>query len=267
MGPDDVAQVTAQVVERLRAAGCVFAEDEAALLIAQAADTGELDRLVSRRVDGEPLEHVLGWVEFCGRRLAVAPGVFVPRHRTELLVAQAVTLGRGRGDPVVLDLCCGSGALGVVVAATLPGARLHACDVDPVAVACARRNVEPLGGTVYEGDLFAPLPADLRGRVDVLLANVPYVPTGEVALMPREARDHEPRTTLDGGPDGLAVLRRVTAEVASWLAPGGHLLSELGEPQVDAALEAFRAGGLDARIVEDDDALVAIGTLRPLPGP
>jgi release factor glutamine methyltransferase len=249
------------VVARLRAAGCVFAEEEAALLASGAAGPGELERMVGRRVAGEPLEQVLGWAEFRGLRVAVEPGVFVPRRRTEFLVGQAVgLLGPGA---VVVDLCCGSGALGAAVAAAVPGIELHAADIEPAAVRVARRNLAGIG-TVHEGDLFAPLPAAVRGRADVVLANVPYVPTGEVALMPAEAREHEPRRALDGGADGLDVLRRVAAGVPEWLAPGGSVLSETSERQAPAARAVLRAAGLEVRVAEDDDlgATVVIGT-RP----
>jgi release factor glutamine methyltransferase len=216
------------VVARLRAAGCVFAEEEAALLVAEATGPAELEALVARRVAGDPLEQVLGWASFCGLRLAVEPGVFVPRGRTEFLAREAIA--RARPGAVVLDLCCGSGALAAAVAAAVPGVEVHAADVEPAAVRCARRNLP--GAQVHEGDLFEPLPPELRGRVDVLVANVPYVPTGEVALMPPEARDHEPRRALDGGGDGLDVLRRLAAETGDWLAPGGALLSEVsGRPR------------------------------------
>jgi release factor glutamine methyltransferase len=250
------------VVERLRAAGCVFAEEEAELLRAGAAGPAELEAMVGRRVAGEPLEHVLGWAEFRGLRIAVDPGVFVPRRRTEFLVEQAAALA-GPGT-VVLDLCCGSGALGVALAAERPGIELVAADVDPAAVRCARRNVEPLGGRVVEGDLFAPLPGDLRGRVDVLLANVPYVPTSEIALMPPEARLHEAPVALDGGGDGLDLLRRVAAEAAGWLRPGGSLLTETGGRQAATAAALLSGGGLAARVVTDDEdeATVVIGTRR-----
>ncbi|WP_448626647.1 putative protein N(5)-glutamine methyltransferase [Geodermatophilus sp. URMC 64] len=250
------------VVERLRAAGCVFAEEEARLLLAGAATPAELEARVARRVAGEPLEHVLGWAEFRGLRIAVDPGVFVPRRRTEFLVERAVAL-TGSGA-VVLDLCCGSGALGVAVAAERPGIELVAADVDPAAVRCARRNVEPVGGRVVEGDLFAPVPRALRGRVDVLLANVPYVPTGEIALMPPEARLHEAPVALDGGGDGLDLLRRVAADAAGWLRPGGSLLTETGGQQAATAAAVLAAGGLLPRIATDDedDATVVVGT-RP----
>jgi release factor glutamine methyltransferase len=250
-----------EIAGQLRAAGCVFAEDEARLLIAAAASPAQLSAMVTQRAGGMPLEHVLGWAEFCGLRIAVDPGVFVPRRRTEFLVGQAAAGAGPVARPVVVDLCCGSGALGVALAAALGGADLHAADVDPAAVACARRNVVPAGGRVHVGDLFAALPADLRGRVDILAVNVPYVPTGEIALLPAEAREHEPRVALDGGPDGLDVLRRVAGEAAAWLAPGGRLLTETSERQAAAAAQIVAGGGLAARVVSDDDlgATVAIG--------
>ncbi|TDC67175.1 putative protein N(5)-glutamine methyltransferase [Actinomadura sp. GC306] len=232
------------IVARLRAAGCVFAEDEARLILATAGTPDDASAMVERRAAGLPLEHVLGWAEFCGLRIAVDPGVFVPRRRTEFLVREAAALVPPR--PVVVDLCCGTGALGVALVAGLDGYALHSADIDPASVRCARRNVAPFGGEVYEGDLFDPLPDELRGRVDILLVNVPYVPTGDIPLMPAEARDHEPRIALDGGADGLDVLRRVTAEAARWLAPGGRLLFETSARQTPAAVAAAGRGGLDA---------------------
>ncbi len=230
---------------RLRAAGCVFAEDEARLLVTA---PGHVETLVRRRVRGEPLEHVLGWVEFCGARVAVGPGVFVPRRRTEFLVDQAVAFG----GSVVVDLCCGAGAIGSAIAARLPDVRLHAADVDPAALDYARRNVPP-GTRVHEGDLYAALPAELRGRIDLLAANVPYVPSDEIALMPPEAREHEPRATLDGGSDGLDVLRRVSAAAAQWLAPGGRLLTETSLLQARTAAAILAGDGLDASVLRDDE--------------
>ena len=246
------------LVARLRAAGCVFAEDEAALLLE--AD-GDLEALVVRRIAGEPLEQVLGWAEFCGLRVPVEPGVFVPRRRTELLVREAVAL-----DPaVVLDLCCGTGAVGLAVLTALSGAReLHAADLDPVAVTCARRAVAAVGGHVHLGDLDEALPADLRGRVDVLVVNAPYVPTDAVALMPPEARVHEHRVALDGGADGLDVHRRVAAIAPRWVRPGGAVLVETSERQAPATAELLRRNGFDVHIVRDEelDATVAVGILR-----
>lgn len=255
---------TSTVVAALRSAGCVFAEDEAELILSAARTPAEAAAMVDRRASGQPLELVLGWAEFHGLRITVGPGVFVPRRRTEFLVGQA--LAAGPGASVVVDLCCGSGAVGAALAASLDGAELHAADVDPAAVRCARRNVAPFGGQVHRGDLFAALPGTLRGRVDILAANVPYVPTGEIALLPGEARDHEPLAALDGGADGLDVLRRVAAGAAEWLAPGGCLLVETSERQAPLALEAFTRGGLDARVAVSEEwyAHVVVGT-NPAP--
>jgi release factor glutamine methyltransferase len=248
------------VVLRLRAAGCVFAEDEARLLLQEVRTAAELDALVERRVAGEPLEHVLGWAEFSGLRIAVAAGVFVPRRRTEFLVEEAIALAGPRA--VVVDLCCGSGALGVAVATAVDGAELHAADVDPAAVSCARENVARVGGQACEGDLYEALPPALRGRVDVLLANVPYVPSDAIALMPPEARLHEARVALDGGADGLDVARRVIEAAPAWLAPGGSLLFETSEDQASDAVETVTAAGLRGRVVADDErgATVVVGT-------
>src|SRR5580765_5175147 len=251
------------IVTRLRAAGCVFAEDEARLLIAAARTPAELDAMVSQRVAGLPLEQVLGWAEFCGLRITVAPGVFVPRRRTEILVRQAAALARP-GD-VIVDLCCGAGAIGAALAAAVEEAEVHAADIDPAAVRCARQNLP--GGRVYQGDLYAPLPAGLRGRIAILAANVPYVPSEEIGFLPPEARAHEPRAALDGGADGLDVLRRVAAGAAGWLAPGGYLLSETSERQAPRAAEAIGRDGLIPRVAHSArlNATVVIGT-RP-PGP
>jgi release factor glutamine methyltransferase len=262
----------ADLVARLRDAGCVFAEDEAELLTEAVAGhsstdaaADELERLVARRVAGEPLEQVLGWAEFAGLRIAVEPTVFVPRRRTELLAAEAARLARGASTgghvPVVVDLCCGAGAIGAAIADAAGPIELVASDLDPAAVRAARRNLDPIGARVTEGDLFEALPADLRGRVDVLAVNAPYVPTDEIAMMPPEARDHEAFLALDGGADGLDVHRRVAAEAGDWLSPGGHLLIETSRRQAATTAALMRAGGLDTRVLRDDDlaATVVVG--------
>jgi len=266
----DPPQSRPELVARLRAAGCVFAEDEARLLAAAARTPADLAAMADQRAAGLPLEQVIGWAEFCGLRIAVAPGVFVPRRRTEFLVRRAVALASGAtvpGGTLVVDLCCGSGAVAAALAAALHPAEVHASDVDPAAVACARRNLTAAGGHVYQGDLYAPLPAALRGRVTLLAANVPYRPTGQIGLLPAEARLHEPRVALDGGADGLDVLRRVAAAAPEWLAPGGHLLTETSERQAQRAAEIMAGSGLDAGVVSSGElsATVVTGT-RPAPG-
>lgn len=236
----------------LRAAGCVFAEEEAALLLREAPDDAALAAMVARRVAGEPLEQVVGFAEFCGLRVAVAPGVFVPRQRSTALVRRAAD-GLASGD-VVVDLCCGTGALGAAIAAVVPGVEVYAADIDPAAVDCARKNLE----NVFQGDLYDALPARLRGRVAVVVANAPYVPTEAIVTMPPEARDHEHRVALDGGADGLDVQRRVIAGAGAWLAPGGRVLVESSERQAPVSAALMEAAGLDARI--EGQAVVGTST-------
>jgi release factor glutamine methyltransferase len=341
------------IAGKLRAAGCVFAEEEARILGSSAGTRAELAEMVAQRIAGLPIEQVVGWGEFCGLRIAVDANVFVPRRRSEFLVRQAVKLARrprpgaarrtegtsqsradaagrpadranrpadGAGqsadragqsadranrpaDPgnqpearagqsadranrpadrasqaparpamaadgdedasplIVVDLCCGSGAVGVALAALLGGAELYAVDIDPATVRCARRNMVP-GGNVYEGDLYQPLPAELLGRVDVLVANAPYVPTAEIGLMPAEARLHEPRVALDGGADGVEVHRRIAAAAPRWLAPGGYLLIETSDRQAPLTAAAVADAGLAPQVASSEEwsATVVIGS-------
>ncbi|WP_261808170.1 putative protein N(5)-glutamine methyltransferase [Paenibacillus sp. N3.4] len=230
------------------------------MLVAAARTPTELTVMVDRRAAGLPLEYVIGWAEFCGLQVAVDIGVFVPRHRTEFLVRQAAALTLS--GAIVVDLCCGSGAVGAALAAAVERIELYAADIDPVAVRCARRNVAVAGGQVFEGDLYEPLPASLRGRVDVLVANAPYVPTKAIELLPPEARIHEARMALDGGADGLDMQRRVAVAASLWLVPGGHLLVETSERQASQTVEIFSCSGLIPRVArfDDLDATVVIGT-------
>ena len=265
---DRPAATVPTIVARLRAAGCVFAEEEARLLLATATNPRELAAMIDKRVAGSPLEYVVGWAEFCGLRIFVGPGVFVPRRRSEFLVDQAVAAVKSRAGaaaaPIVLDLCCGSGAIGLAVATVLAeawgteeagrgGVELHAADIDPGATAYARRNLAAAGGQVYVGDLYDPLPAQLRGRIDVIVVNAPYVPSDEVGLMPAEARLHEPLVALDGGADGVGIHRRVAAEAPAWLASDGSLLFETSERQAPLTEAAMTAAGLTTSVVSDDD--------------
>jgi release factor glutamine methyltransferase len=237
------------LTDRLRAAGCVFAEDEAELLVSAASTADELERMVADRVAGRPLEQIVGWAAFCGLRIVVEPGVFVPRRRTELL-ARLAAAAAGPGS-VVVDLCCGTGALAAAVLAAEPLVEVYAADLDPDAVRCARRNLP--ADRVFEGDLFDVLPPSLRGRVDVLVVNAPYVPTDSIALMPPEARDHEHRVALDGGGDGLDVHRRVVAGCDVWLGPGGLLLLEASPEQAPVTAALMYDAGLTPSIEHDDE--------------
>lgn len=258
------AEETDAVVARLRAAGCVFAEDEARLLLESADSASQLDDLVARRAEGQPLEYLLGWVEFFGMRIAVDPGVFVPRRRTEFLVREAIARANANANAIVVDLCCGCGAIGIAIASAIDGAELYAADIDPIAVRNTRRNFEIAGGRVFEGDLFEPLPDALRGRVEILTANVPYVPSGAIALLPPEARDFEPKATFDGGSDGLDLLRRLAGEAPVWLAPGGMLFVEAGEGQGERAAGILAEAGLSPHIARSEhvNSTVVIGERR-----
>ncbi|WP_395656998.1 putative protein N(5)-glutamine methyltransferase [Nocardioides sp.] len=251
MAPDDL-------VAALRAAGCVYAEDEARLLSSAAPDEDTLAAMLERRVAGEPLEQVVGFAEFCGLRVAVAPGVFVPRLRSSALVRHAAA--GLRPGAVVVDLCCGTGAVGAALAAAVPGLEVHGADLDPAAVACARRNLPP--DRVHEGDLYDALPPRLRGRLAAVVANAPYVPTAAIATMPPEARDHEHRVALDGGGDGLDVQRRVVAGAPEWLTPGGRLLVETSVAQASGTVALMAAAGLVAEVTRDDDVDGTVATGR-----
>lgn len=253
-----------QIVSRLRAAGCVFAEDEAALLESAAAGAAapevELERMVTDRIAGLPLEAIVGWAEFCGLRITVTPGVFVPRRRSALLAREAAALTGPTS--MVLDLCCGTGALAAAVLAAVPSAEVYAAEIDRAAVACARANLPP--DRVFEGDLYDALPSMLRGRIDVIVCNAPYVPTDAIDLMPSEARLHEPALALDGGPDGLDIQARVAGGALTWLAPVGHLLIETSEHQAAGTMALMKTAGLTTSSSRDESigATVVTGTRR-----
>lgn len=242
-----------ELVERLRRAGCVFAEDEAEVLREAAQGGRSLSSMVDERVGGVPLEHVVGWVDFAGVRVPIDRGVFVPRPRSEFLVD--IAAGLLRPGQRLLDLCCGSGALAVAVGSRVP-VDVLATDNDSRAVANARRALAPWGGEVYEGDLFEALPEYVRSAVDVVVVVAPYVPRDAIDLLPHEARDFEPRGALDGGGDGLDVLRRVAAQVDAWLRPGGWILAEIAEEQAPVLAAVFESRGMRTAVHERDGAIV-----------
>ncbi len=238
---DHLSKERSRVLDALAAGGCVDPAAEAdALLDASNAGVEPLEELLARRLAGEPLAWIIGWVRFCDARVRVDPGVFVPRPQTEALARRAAALLPV--DGIAVDLCAGSGAIAVVVGAARPRATVIATDVDPVAVACARRN----GVEALLGDLDEPLPPALRGRVDVVTAVVPYVPTEELHLLPRDVLVHEPRRALDGGPRGTVVLERTARAATRWLRPGGSVLLELGGEQADVLSTIMAAAGLSA---------------------
>ncbi|MGC5614658.1 SAM-dependent methyltransferase [Georgenia sp. Z1491] len=238
------------VVDALRTAGSVFAEEEAEILRGSAEHPAELDRMLARRLVGEPLEHVVGHVRFGGLRLSVGPGVFVPRRRTRRLVAAALHAAREvlstracARPPVIVEAFSGVAPVASAVREALPSAEIHAVDSSPVALEHARTNLGPDAG-IQRGDVLQGLPATLRGRVDVVAAVPPYVPDDAIDLLPHEARDHEPHAALLGGPDGLDHVRALVTQAAQWLGPGGVLLVELHRDQEEPAAEHGRSHGL-----------------------
>jgi release factor glutamine methyltransferase len=250
------------LLEALAAGGSVEPGAEADALLEAADDgAGPIERLVARRLEGEPLPWITGWVRFCGVRVLVEPGVFVPRPQTEALARRAVALLPA--DGIAVDLCTGSGAIAVVLRSGRPAASVIATDVDPVAIACARRN----GVEALLGDLDDPLPSALRERVDVVTAVVPYVPTEELHLLPRGVLAHEPARALDGGPGGTALLERAARAAAYWLRAGGTVLLELGGDQADELSTTMADAGLTAiRVHQDDEGRDrAIEARRPDP--
>ena len=238
----------ASVVLALTGAGCVAAEEEAEELLAAAGDVVALHDMVERRLTGEPLAWITGRTAFCGLDVTVEPGVYVPRWQSEPLARLAAGLLPPRG--VGVDLCCGSGALAMVMQAARPGARVVATEIDPVAVRCARRN----GVVVYRGDFDSALPAELAGEVDVMVGVLPYVPDDALHLLPRDVQHFEPQLALEGGPGGLVPVTSVVASSPSWLRRGGWLALEVGGDQVPRVTALFEAAGYgEIDVVEDED--------------
>lgn len=239
-----------ELAARLAAAGCLSADEEAQELeAASEGDSARLEGMVQRRERGEPLAWIVGALDFGGVRVHVAPGVYVPRLQSVPLAQRAGQLLPVGGTAA--DLCTGSGAVAAHVSVHHPDARVLATDTDAAAVACARDN----GIDAYEGDLFAPLPPALRGTVDVVTAVAPYVPTRELAFLPRDVQAFEPLTALDGGSDGLDVVRRIVADAATWLVPGGALVLEIGGDQA-SLLEPLlaSAGYVDCETLVDEES-------------
>lgn len=251
MPTDAPPQLVKAIAARLRTSGSVFAEDEARLMISEAPDTKQLASMIERRSAGEPLQQILGWAMFASQRVTIAPGVFIPRQRTELLFVQAAKNSE-RGD-VVLDMCCGAAPIAMALSAVKRNIELHCTDIDPVAIECAEKNLDGTGAMTYVGDLFEPLPVVLRGRINVLVANAPYVPTGAIETMPAEARDYENRATLDGGEDGLDFHRRIAGEAPGWIKRNGCVLFETSASQAEETMEICISNELKPKLFTDEE--------------
>ncbi|MCF8607732.1 SAM-dependent methyltransferase [Gordonia sp. HY442] len=244
----------------------MFADDEARVLRRWAADDRQVDDWVRRRAVGEPLEHIVGRVEFGGLDLYVGPGVFVPRRRSlllaEVVVERAVVDQVAERDAIVVEACCGVAPIAAVVRDRAPRTPVMLADVEGRALAFARRNVP--GVDVYEGELLAALPPRARGRVAVIAAVPPYVPDSQARLLPAEATDHEPRRALFGGPDGLDTVRLLLEQSLVYLVRGdermrgGVVALEMHRSQAGTAQEIAASHGYRTRIVVGDDGQTVV---------
>ncbi|MFJ3956045.1 hypothetical protein [Arthrobacter sp. NPDC090010] len=253
----DAAVDTASLVRRLRAAGCVFAEEEAAILQDATDDVGELDALCTRRERGEPLEHLVGWVGFGGLRLAVGPGAFIPRQRSLFLAALAAEAAARRADPLLCEAFCGVAPLAAWIRHRMPGVRLLASDLDEISLGYARRNLGEEARIVH-GSGLAALPREYEQQIDVLAAVPPYVPESEAEFMPHESRDHEPGGAVFAGVDGLDFIRQTLDEALRWLAPAGVMLLEMNHGQLDTAGRYAEAQGLSVSHFLGEDGQTAV---------
>lgn len=222
------------LVARLRAAGCVFAEDEAAeIRRVHGDDEKAVDAAVAARRAGVPLEHVLGVARFASVEVEVGEGVFVPRRRAEPLIDEAVAAAPDAR--VVVDLGCGTGAIAAALHQRMPHAQVHGVEIDPAALRYAARNGRRHGFEAHLGDWWAALPRTLRGRVDLAVAYLPHVPATRLSGIPGDYRAHEPDRAVAGGSDGLDPLRAVVAGMDDWMAPDGVLVTFLADEQLIAA--------------------------------
>ncbi len=247
-----------EAASRLAAADVASPEHDAAELLAhvlgttrsqlplvdsvQNVDATAFRDLVARRADREPLQHLTGSAAFRHVELQVGPGVFVPRPETELLAGWAVDRARECENPVVVDLCCGSGAIALSVADEVPSAAVHAVELDPSAHLWAERNLAASGIDLRLGEM-ADAFADLDGTVDVVVCNPPYIPLDAWASVAPEARDHDPALALWSGEDGLDAIRVLESTAARLLRPGGWVGAEHADVQGESAAQVFLESG------------------------
>lgn len=222
-------------------------EEEARALTEHAqGDADALGELAARRLSGTPLPRLTGWTTFDGATLRVRPDVYIPRWTSEAIAVAAADLLPENG--IAVDLCTGCGAIAASLSRRRPDATIVATDVDPYSVACAGEN----GVDARQGDLFDGLPHGLLGRVDVVAAVPPFVPDGEIGRLPAEVRESEPRIALDGGSDGMDIVRRIIADAPRWLRPDGALVVEVGAGQVSGLRLLLEQNGWE-RVAEVTD--------------
>ncbi|NMM91288.1 hypothetical protein B2J88_44490 [Rhodococcus sp. SRB_17] len=236
------------LTETLRGAGCVFAEDEAEIIWNSVSNFQELESWTHRRIAGEPLEQIVGWVQFAELRLRVGPGVFVPRQRTLLLADATADLVGTINNPVVLEAFCGVAPVAATVLDRHPRTNVHVTDSNSTALSYAQANTDFRAAT-YQGDVLSGLAVELRCKVDVIAAVPPYVPDSEARFLPREAIDFEPGEALFGGSRGLDCIAALLSDAQAWLADEGSLLIEMNPGQVPAVLQL--AAPLGYSLVEE----------------
>jgi release factor glutamine methyltransferase len=266
----NVSELQQQSLPLLVTAGVVFPDEELALILEAATGlpraslqpsfemthqvASEIGAMVRRRTQGEPLHYVTGYVDFRSLRLAIGPGAFIPRPGTVAVVDRAeAALPRGG---LVADVCTGCGAIALAIASERPDATVYGSDVSGEALAWAEENRARTGleVTLLLGDLFDPLPAELRGRFDVIVSNPPHVPLGEARLMPRDVVDHEPAEALFAGADGLLIINRLALEALGWLKPDGWFVCELGESHNDEVTRHLRSLGYTDVAIHPDES-------------
>lgn len=232
----------------------MFAEAEARALRAAFLDA-HLDAAVARRASGVPLEQVLGFADLAGARVDVTEGVFVPRERAAAIVD--VAAARHPNARVAVDLGCGAGTLAALLTRCCRGARVIGADIDENALSCARRTASRYGFEIRSGSWWNALPGDLRGQIDLAVAYLPHVPTQELSRIHADFRSHEPRSSVDGGVDGLDPLRQVAVALGDWLSPSGFFATLVAPQQVEAAAEVLAAFHVETVRTEDDVVLLA----------
>jgi release factor glutamine methyltransferase len=264
----DRRRLLADARARLHDAGVASPEHDAAELLAHVLGTtrsrlplvdvvpadraAAYDALVSRRASREPLQHLIGMTYFRHVELEVGPGVFVPRPETELLAGWAIEQALLVESPVVVDLCTGSGAVAKAIADEVPGARVHAVELDEPAHAWAERNLAGTGVDLRRGDM-ADAFGDLAGTVDVVVCNPPYIPLDAWESVAAEARDHDPHLALFSGDDGLDAMRVLERRAALLLRPGGVVGAEHADLQGESAPAVFTAAGRWTEVRDHED--------------
>jgi len=268
--PEETPESTLRALWATAAGRPLSVTAAAAVPLAPLPEEGErlLGALVERRVAGSPLGHLTGRQSFMGVELLAGPEALVPRVETEILGRTALDLVRATDASLVVDLCTGAGNLAAGVAVAAPRVTLHAADLSTSAVGLARANMVFAGVadrvTLHDGDLFDALPADLRGSVDVLICNPPYISSARVGEMAAEISEHEPRMAFDGGSLGLSIVSRLVQEAPDWLRPGGWLCFEIGLGQGaywQKRIPRF-PGWEVVEPVEDDDGNIRVVTAR-----